>query len=102
MTIVRHATVAGRIIGNSRFRLPDCRQNYGHFTTGGSEDRIDFDIAAGAQAENGAAVVEQVELDIAAAAHELLLALGLGPGRGKVPPHQLGIDALGMRGRHPG
>ncbi len=38
------------------------------------QDRLD--IAAGHQAELGAAVVQQVELDIAAAAHELVLALG--------------------------
>src|SRR3982074_2722580 len=50
------------------------------------------DIAAGAQPEDGAAVVEQVELDIAAAARELLLALGLAPGRGEILSHQLGID----------
>src|SRR5262245_24791088 len=43
------------------------------------EDRVD--IAAGAQPEDGAAVVEQVELHVAAAAHELLLALGLAPRR---------------------
>src|SRR5215831_15336780 len=55
------------------------------------QDRID--VAAGAQPEDGAAVVEQVELDIAAAAHELLLALGLAPGRGEIPAHQLWIDA---------
>ena len=39
------------------------------------QDRLD--IAAGAQAEDRAAVVEQVEFDIAAAADQLLLALGL-------------------------
>ena len=55
------------------------------------QDRLD--IAAGAQAENGAAVVEQVELDIAAAAHQLLVALGLAPGRREIVRHQLGIDA---------
>src|SRR5262245_32520910 len=43
------------------------------------EDR--FDIAAGAQPEDGAAVVEQVELDVTAAPHQLLLSLGLAPGR---------------------
>ena len=44
------------------------------------------------QAEHRAAVVEQVELDIAAAADELLLAVGVGPGRGEIAPHELGID----------
>ena len=38
------------------------------------QDRLD--VAAGHQAELGAAVVQQVELDIAAAAHQLVLALG--------------------------
>src|SRR5258705_6505059 len=51
-----------------------------------------FNIAAGAQAEDGAAVVEQVEFDIASTAHELLVALGLAPGRREIPPHQFGID----------
>ncbi len=46
------------------------------------QDRLH--IAAGAQAEDGAAVVEQVELDIAAAADQLLLALGLAPGRREI------------------
>ena len=41
------------------------------------QDRLD--VAAGHQPELGAAVVQQVELDIAAAAHELFVALGLGP-----------------------
>ena len=43
------------------------------------QDRLD--IAAGLQAEGGAAVVEQVELDIAPSADQLLLAIGRGPGR---------------------
>ena len=38
------------------------------------QDRLD--IAAGHQAELGAAVVQQVELDVAAAPHQLVLALG--------------------------
>src|SRR5690242_18153779 len=54
------------------------------------QDRLD--ITAGAQTENGAAVVEQVELDIAAAAHELFLALGLGPRRCKISLYQHRID----------
>ena len=45
------------------------------------------------KAEHRAAVVEQIELDIAAAAHELLLAVGLAPGHGEIAPHDLGIDA---------
>src|SRR5690348_988861 len=42
------------------------------------QDRIH--IAAGAQPEHGATVIEQVELDVASAPHELLLALRLAPG----------------------
>ena len=41
------------------------------------QDRLD--IAAGLEAEQGAAVVEQVELDIAAAADQLVAALLVGP-----------------------
>src|SRR5262249_5566245 len=54
------------------------------------EDRLD--IAAGLEPEDRAAVVEQVEFDIAAAAHELFLALGLAPWLLEIAPHQLGID----------
>src|SRR6185295_19779000 len=38
-----------------------------------------FHIAAGLEAEGGASIVQQVELDIAAATHELLLALRIRP-----------------------
>ena len=76
------------MIANAIHRL----RTYGHITTGGSEERIEFDIAASAQAENGAAVIEQIELDIAAAAHELFLAFGIGPRQGAIPSHQFGID----------
>src|SRR5690349_5393154 len=54
------------------------------------EDRID--IAAGLQSEDGAAVVEQVELDIAAAPDQLLLAVGFRPGAGEIAPDDIGID----------
>jgi hypothetical protein len=40
------------------------------------------------QPEDGAAVVEQVELDIAAAADELLLALGVAPRFCEIRLHQ--------------
>ena len=73
----------------------------GHFTTRRHRRQDRVDIAAGAQAEDRAAVVEQVELDIAAAAHELLVALGLGPGLGEIASHQLRIDFAGTRGRRP-
>src|SRR5690606_15873388 len=49
-----------------------------HHGRHGAEDRLD--IAAGLQPEHGAAVVEQVELDIAAAPDQLFLALRVGPG----------------------
>src|SRR6478752_7568649 len=54
------------------------------------EDRLD--IAASAEPENSAAIVEQVELHIAAAAHELLLAFGRAPGCGEIPAHQFGVS----------
>src|ERR1700738_3207419 len=54
------------------------------------QDRLD--IAAGHQAELGAAVVQQVELDVAATAHELVLAFGFGPRLVHVSAHQPGID----------
>src|SRR5258708_3595067 len=54
------------------------------------QDRLD--IAAGLEAEQGAAIVEQVELDIAAAAHQLRLAFGGGPGLVHVPADQARID----------
>src|SRR5580704_9621251 len=56
----------------------------------GHQDRLD--IAAGHQAELGAAIMQQVELDIAAAAHQLVLALGIRPRLVHVPAHQPGID----------
>src|SRR5262245_588123 len=53
------------------------------------QDRVH--IAAGAQPEHGAAIIEQVELDIATAPHELLLALCLAPGRCEIAPYEVGI-----------
>ena len=38
-----------------------------------------FDVAAGFQAESSAAVVQQVEFDVAAAPDQLMLALRAGP-----------------------
>src|SRR5205823_5644888 len=49
----------------------------GRFGRERHQDR--FDIAAGPQAEAGAAVVEQVELDVTAAADQLVTALFGGP-----------------------
>ncbi len=54
------------------------------------EDR--GDVAAGLQAEDRAAVVDQVELDIAPAADELFLALGFLPWREEIAPHQPRVD----------
>src|SRR4029079_10882845 len=57
----------------------------------GAQDRLD--IAAGLEPEDGAAVVEQIELDIATAADELLIAVRLGPRRQHVAADDLRIDA---------
>src|SRR3954464_11578949 len=54
------------------------------------QDRID--VSAGAQPEDRTAVIQQVELDIAPAPDQLLLALGLDPRRREVSSHQLRID----------
>src|SRR6185312_11618020 len=62
----------------------------GHHRRQGHQDRLD--IAAGLQAEDGAAIVEQVELDIAAAAHQLMLAVLLGPAFLHVAPDERRID----------
>src|SRR6187551_2548606 len=54
------------------------------------EDRVH--IAAGLQPEDRAAVVKQVELDVASAPDQLLFAvIGL-PGRGEISPDDLGIN----------
>src|SRR5207253_9192955 len=52
-----------------------------------------FDIAPGFEPEQRAAVMEQVELDVAAAAHQLLLALGFRPGLCPIAPDELRVDA---------
>src|SRR6187551_4039699 len=49
-------------------------------------------IAAGFQPEDGAAVIQQVELDIAASPDQLLLAVRGGPGKREVAPDQFRID----------
>src|SRR5690606_41659368 len=56
------------------------------------QDRVD--IAAGFQPENRAAVIEQVELDVAAAADQLLLAVGLGPVLVEILPYEAVVDDL--------
>ena len=65
---------------------------YGQRTVGGIEERIESMLPPVLQAEDRAAVVEQVELDVAAAAHLLLVAVGLAPGRREVAPHDRRID----------
>src|SRR5206468_749458 len=54
---------------------------------GGERHQDRLDIAAGFQTECGAAVVEQVELDVAAAAHQLMTALLGRPGLPHPRPH---------------
>src|SRR3954466_2334914 len=54
------------------------------------QDRID--IAAGSEAEQGAAIVDQVELRITAAPGKLDRAIRIAEGRVHPPPHQLGED----------
>src|SRR4051812_35375629 len=61
-----------------------------HLRRHGGEDGVD--IAAGLEAKDGAAVVKQVEFDIAAAADQLLLAVFGCPWRIEIAPHQFGID----------
>ena len=58
----------------------------------GRQDRLD--VAAGLEAEHGAAVVEQVELDITAATDQLLLPLGVGPVLVEVLADQMRVDDL--------
>ena len=65
---------------------------HGHFASGGIDDRIASTLPPVLQAEDRAAVVEQVELDVAAAADELLVAVGFGPRRREVAPDELRID----------
>src|SRR5581483_6581972 len=43
--------------------------------------------------EDGAAIIEEIELDIAAAADELFLAFGLAPRLADIVAHQLRVDA---------
>src|SRR5216683_3911635 len=52
-----------------------------------------LDVATGLEAENSTAVIKQIEFDIAAAADQLLLAIGFAPWRREVFSHQTGIDA---------
>src|SRR3954470_4988498 len=56
----------------------------------GRQDAVD--IPAGLQSEMGAAVIQQVELDIATAPLALLVALLLGPGLRHAAGDDLGLD----------
>jgi hypothetical protein len=49
-------------------------------------------IAAGFQSEDCSAVVQQVELNVASAPDQLLLAVGGVPGQGEIAPDEFGID----------
>src|ERR1700683_3108612 len=60
-----------------------------HVRGQGGEDGID--VAAGFQAENRAAIVDEVELDIAAAARLLFEPVGLRPGACEIAAHDLGV-----------
>src|SRR3954451_11332325 len=62
-----------------------------HFWRHRRQDRVY--VAAGFQSEDGAAVVQQIEFDVAPAPDQLLLAVGGGPRRVEVAPDQFGIDA---------
>src|SRR5579885_1078651 len=52
-----------------------------------------FDITAGFQAEAGAAVIKQVEFDIAAAADQLMAALLFAPRQSHARPNDCRVDA---------
>src|SRR3954452_14973192 len=60
------------------------------------QDRLG--VAAGPEAELGAAVVKSIELDVAAAPHELVVALRPGRGPAHVPAHESRLD---VREGHP-
>src|SRR5690606_15582747 len=61
-----------------------------HFRRQRRQDRLD--IAAGLEAKQRAAIVEQIELHVAAAAHQLFLALGGGPRRVHVAADEPRVD----------
>ena len=81
-------TLRGR--RNRRKRVAGAGQ--GQCTSGGERHQDRLSVAAGLQPKPRAAVVEQVELDVAAAAYELVLALRLGPGLRHAAAHDRRID----------
>src|SRR3979490_302931 len=64
----------------------------GPFPWGGHRGQDRIDVAAGLQAKGRTTVVEQVEFDVAAAAHQLLFAIRWRPRRTEIPADQIGID----------
>src|SRR3569833_260367 len=61
-----------------------------HFGRHGAQNGVD--VAAGLETEGGTTVVEEVELDVAAAADELVVAIGLGPWGRVVAVDELGVN----------
>ena len=61
-----------------------------HFWGEAGQDRVH--VPAGLQPEDGAAIVEQVELDIAATADQLLLAISFGPVLIEILAHDVIVD----------
>ena len=74
--------LSGRAYSSSAKRWPQPAPRYGHFTSGRQAHQDRLHVAAGLQPEQRAAVVDQVELHVAPAPHQLVLALRLGPGLG--------------------
>src|SRR5580704_8771050 len=85
-----------RFSAKVRFFSLSSREGQGGFLRpcrfGGERHEDRLDIAAGLEAEQRAAVVEQVELDIAAAPDELVAALLLGPRLQHVTADQSRVD----------
>src|SRR5262249_7586342 len=52
-----------------------------------------FNVAAGLQAENGTAVIQEIEFNVATAADQLFLAVSFGPGDCEVPANQPWVDS---------
>src|SRR5258705_12483306 len=61
-----------------------------HFRRHRRKDR--FDIAASLEPKNRAAVIQQVEFDVASAPDQLLFAVGFVPWRVEIAADELGVD----------
>src|SRR5579875_2857627 len=83
----RRDRVASR---TDRIARRGCRSGPGGLRRQGHENRLD--IAVGLEPEQGAAVIDEVEFDITAAADQLLAALFGRPGLEHVAPDEAGID----------